>query len=81
MVIRSRSAREDGSSHTTITMASRVGRRVMNPVSTEFVSDDGTLDASSMVEIWRRWQRRFMRDEQAVKQDRKSTRLNSSHRL
>jgi hypothetical protein len=70
MAIGSRSYEDANGTHTTITLSSRAGRHVIEPLAAEFVSNDGTIDEPSLVDACMAWKRSYMRWTQAVRRHR-----------
>ena len=62
MAIQSRAARDGEGARTSLTLASRIGARVMAPVGAEIDATNGDIDRQAVAELAERWQRRFHRN-------------------
>src|SRR5262249_31862792 len=70
MTVSALAAEDAKGRHTTITIASTAGRRVLAPLSAEFISTDGSIDEPTLVDVFIAWKRNYMRWTQAVRRHR-----------
>jgi hypothetical protein len=70
MILATRTREDATGKHTTITLTSMAGRRVLAPHSAEFVSNDGSIDEPTLVDLWMSWKRGYVRWTQAVRRHR-----------
>ena len=73
MILSTQTKDDGGAKRTTITLSSIAGRRVLAPLSAEFVSNDGSIDEPTLVDVWMSWKRGYMRWTQAVRRHREMT--------